>query len=92
MYKSNGARLDVMDSTFVANVAEDQGGAVYATGSAPNPSRGAYVGGCTFNENGASNGGAALASWLEGWFLNASSFSDNVDASGVNLCGKQPVS
>ena len=92
VYKSNGARLDVMDSTFVANVAEDQGGAVYATGSAPNPSRGAYVGGCTFNENGASNGGAALASWLEGWFLNASSFSDNVDASGVNLCGKQPVS
>ena len=80
LFKGNGARLDLSGSTFSANHAEERGGAIYATGSSGNPTQGAYVEGCSFRENTA-DGGAALASWLEAWLLNASSFVDNVDAS-----------
>ena len=81
LYKANGARLDLTGSTFEANHAEERGGAIYATGSNGNPTQGAYVEGCSFKENTADDGGAALASWLEAWLVNASSFVDNVDNS-----------
>ena len=81
LYKGNGARLDLTDSMFSANHAEERGGAIYATGSTGNPTQGAYVGGCSFQENIADAGGAALGSWLESWGLNASSFVDNDDTS-----------
>ena len=81
LYKGNGARLDLSGSTFEANHAEERGGAIYATGANGNPTQGAYVEGCSFKENTADDSGAALASWLEAWLLNASSFVDNVDNS-----------
>ena len=81
LYKNNGARLDLTDSTFEANHAEDRGGAIFATSSTGNPTQGAYVEGCSFQENIANAGGAALGSWQESWGLNASSFVDNDDTS-----------
>ena len=93
LYKGNGARLDLTDSTFLNNHAvrtdpsnddtdgAGRGGAIFATGSTGSPTQGAYVGGCSFQENIADGGGAAVASWLESWFFNASSFVDNVDNS-----------
>ena len=93
LYKGNGARLDLTDSTFLNNHAvrtdpsnddtdgAGRGGAIFATGSTGSPTQGAYVGGCSFQENIADDGGAALGSWLESWGLNASSFVDNDDTS-----------
>ena len=93
LYKGNGARLDLTDSTFLNNHAvrtdlddsntdgAGRGGAIFTTGSTGSPTQGSYVGGCSFQENIADAGGAAVASWLESWFFNASSFVDNVDNS-----------
>ena len=89
LFKGNGARLDLTASTFLNNHAvrtdpddsdtdgAGRGGAIYATGSTGSPTQGAFVGGCTFEGNVADMGGAAVASWLESWFFNSSSFVDN---------------
>ena len=93
LFKGNGARLDLTASTFLNNHAvrtdpddsdtdgAGRGGAIYATGSTGSPTQGSFVGDCTFEGNVADMGGAAVASWLESWFFNASSFVDNVDNS-----------
>ena len=77
LFKGNGARLDLTDSTFLNNHAvrtdpddsdtdgAGRGGAIYATGSTGSPTQGAFVGGCTFEGNVADMGGAAVASCAE---------------------------
>ena len=72
LFKGNGARLDLTDSTFLNNHAvrtdpddsdtegAGRGGAIYATGSTGSPTQGSYVGDCTFEGNVADMGGACL--------------------------------
>ena len=79
LYKGNGARLDLTDSTFLNNHAvrtdlddsetegAGRGGAIFTTGSTGSPTQGSYVGGCTFQENIAERTRAAPASVASRW-------------------------